>query len=116
MTVMQSQCEEEDCRTKTVMQQWRRASPPELPGQFQIQIHLISAGLDLIQLLHGLLADVVQLTDRIIQGGDLLLLQVLGALGHHYELLRHRWPDVEARAVALDSSDHHSEGGAFCTR
>lgn len=63
------------------------AAPPKLSGQFQIQIHLISTGLDLVQLLHRFLPDVVQLADRVIQGGNLLLFQVLGALSHHYKLL-----------------------------
>lgn len=53
--------------------------------QAQVDLRLRRGGRQLVELLDGLLADVVELGDGVVQRRDLLLLQVLGALGDHLE-------------------------------
>ena len=62
---------------------WVRFSPVEVWWEAQIQGSFLGSCLELVQLLDRLLAHVVELGDGVVQARDVLLLQVLGALGHH---------------------------------
>jgi len=58
-------------------------SPMQVKRDGKVQRSFRSAGSQLIQLLHSLLPDVIQLGDGVIQGRNLLLLQILCPLCHH---------------------------------
>ncbi len=61
----------------------RTTAPVQLRGDVDLQLNLVRTELELVQLFDRLLADVIQLGDRVIQAGDLLLLQVFRALCHY---------------------------------
>ncbi len=52
-------------------------------GDFQLQLSFIRRCFELVELLHSLLPNVVQLADRVIKRWNLLFLQVLRSLCHH---------------------------------